>query len=139
MTDDPIAEAKQVLSSPREMLYTKECLVDVIRRLVEVYHEHVDALLNHCEDPECGECGVIICPHRDSFHFHHDGCPACAENEDMRRGYDRAKARRGTDTLSITAPPEVVRYDVYRNGMLAYSTMHDPYDEVSISYSKVPQ
>lgn len=41
----------------------------------------VDALLDHCPDMECFECGKIICPHKDSFHFHHDGCPSCAEHE----------------------------------------------------------
>lgn len=38
----------------------------------------VDALLNHCPDMECAECGVIMCPHKDPMHFHHDGCPSCA-------------------------------------------------------------
>jgi len=40
-----------------------------------------DALLNHCdkEGGECSECGRIVCPHGEPLHFHHDGCPACAE------------------------------------------------------------
>lgn len=41
--------------------------------------EQVDNLLAHCRDPECGMCSIIICPHKDSSHFHHDGCPSCAE------------------------------------------------------------
>lgn len=40
-----------------------------------------DKLLNHCdkESGECSECGKIMCPHECDLHFHHDGCPACAE------------------------------------------------------------
>jgi hypothetical protein len=43
--------------------------------------ETVDKLLNHCDDPECWECGKIICPYGGEMHFHHDGCPTCAEME----------------------------------------------------------
>jgi hypothetical protein len=38
-----------------------------------------DALLEHCPDAECGECGKTMCPYGDELHFHHDGCPSCAE------------------------------------------------------------
>lgn len=41
----------------------------------------IDALLNHCEDGECHVCSQIICPHGEPLHFHHDGCPACAQDE----------------------------------------------------------
>ena len=42
-----------------------------------------DALLAHCdkENGECSVCGTIVCPHKDGMHFHHDGCPSCAEDE----------------------------------------------------------
>lgn len=39
----------------------------------------IDALLNHCEDGECHVCSQIICPYGDGMHFHHDGCPSCAQ------------------------------------------------------------
>ena len=48
---------------------------------LEVAEARVDKLLNHCDDPECWDCGKIICPHQCEMHFHHDGCPACAEHE----------------------------------------------------------
>lgn len=40
-----------------------------------------DELLNHCdkEGGECSECAKIVCPQKDPYHFHHDGCPSCAE------------------------------------------------------------
>ena len=41
----------------------------------------VDVILAHCPDAECVECSRIICPHRDPFHFHHDGCPSCEREE----------------------------------------------------------
>lgn len=39
----------------------------------------MDALLNHCQEGECHVCSEIICQHDCGMHFHHDGCPACAE------------------------------------------------------------
>lgn len=41
----------------------------------------IQALLDHCLNPECHICGEIICPHKHWLHFHHDGCPACAEHD----------------------------------------------------------
>jgi len=42
---------------------------------------NVDEILNSCtaEGGECSTCSIIICPHADPMHFHHDGCPSCAE------------------------------------------------------------
>jgi len=48
---------------------------------VGVMRRQLDALLNHCEDGECVTCAAIICPVGDGMHFHHDGCPGCAEAE----------------------------------------------------------
>lgn len=39
----------------------------------------LDLILAQCPDAECYECGRIICPYKEPLHFHHDGCPACAE------------------------------------------------------------
>ena len=30
-----------------------------------------------CLDDECELCGVLVCPHNEELHYHHDGCPAC--------------------------------------------------------------
>ena len=49
------------------------------KALAEAYGEMVDKLLNHCSEPECYECSVIVCPHNCDLHLHHDGCPACYE------------------------------------------------------------
>lgn len=60
--------------------------LDEFHRRVETTYkagnfELCDELLNACPEPygECPVCSVIICPHKDPMHFHHDGCPACAE------------------------------------------------------------
>lgn len=29
----------------------------------------------------CESCAAVFCPHGERLHFHHDGCPACAEVE----------------------------------------------------------
>ena len=48
---------------------------------IATLEKQVDALLQHCDDPECWTCGKIICPYGGEMHFHHDGCPTCAEME----------------------------------------------------------
>lgn len=48
---------------------------------IEALNVQIDALLAHCPDGECETCSEIICPHKYAMHFHHDGCPACAEHE----------------------------------------------------------
>ena len=36
-----------------------------------------------CEtDSECIPCGEKDCPHGEPLHYHHDGCPACFEDEE---------------------------------------------------------
>jgi hypothetical protein len=41
----------------------------------------VDKLLAHCPDGECFTCGEAVCPHGEPLHFHHDGCPACYQDQ----------------------------------------------------------
>lgn len=54
---------------------------EALKRQISVDEKKLDALLNHCEDGECHVCSQIICPKGDAFHFHHDGCPSCAQDE----------------------------------------------------------
>lgn len=42
-----------------------------------VIGEEIDKLLNLCPNCECSVCSVIVCPHGDKMHLHHDGCPSC--------------------------------------------------------------
>ena len=51
--------------------------VTELEELIEVYEDMVDRLIDHCEDAECMKCAVIVCPHEEPLHFHHDGCPCC--------------------------------------------------------------
>jgi hypothetical protein len=30
-----------------------------------------------CKDAECEICAYRDCPHHDTQHYHHDGCPSC--------------------------------------------------------------
>lgn len=41
-----------------------------------------DELLNQCQADECIVCGWIVCPHHEPLHFHHDGCPACCNDQE---------------------------------------------------------
>lgn len=52
---------------------------EALRNRVAEDERKLDALLAHCDDGECVSCGQIICPHGDGMHFHHDGCPSCAQ------------------------------------------------------------
>ena len=56
---------------------------EALDRMV-IAEEQVQKLLDHCNHPECNICAEIICPHGDFMHFHHDGCPTCAEVEAER-------------------------------------------------------
>ena len=47
-------------------------------------YKKLDAMLEHCADAECTTCATIICPHQDAMHFHHDGCPSCADEENTQ-------------------------------------------------------
>jgi len=56
--------------------------IKVLEGALEELGIKTDALLSHCDKDggECRECSKIICPHKDEMHFHHDGCPSCAED-----------------------------------------------------------
>lgn len=54
---------------------------EALRKQVADYERKLDALLAHCDDGECQICAQIICPHGGAMHFHHDGCPSCAEHD----------------------------------------------------------
>ena len=38
-------------------------------------------LTDECKEAECGWCAVRDCPNKEMLHYHHDGCPACTEEE----------------------------------------------------------
>lgn len=87
-----VDEAVTMLRQQQERILELEgCINDCYKvqkmQADEVYKAQatIDKLLNHCDDPECWDCGKIICPHEDEMHFHHDGCPTCAEMEDYSK------------------------------------------------------
>lgn len=53
------------------------CIADAIAN--NYSEQHIDMLLARCPEGECHVCGIICCPNEDGMHFHHDGCPSCAE------------------------------------------------------------
>lgn len=63
--------------------YTNGRTLDMLDFLVDRYANLVDTLLNHTHDDtgECQFCSELICPHKCPLHFHHDGCPACVEDD----------------------------------------------------------
>lgn len=72
-------------------------IAELERRVAEK-ETMVDGLLQHCADPECMTCGRIICPYSEPMHFHHDGCPACAENESISKS-SKDQQDNGTETV----------------------------------------
>jgi len=63
-----------------KMLSREELIADntLLKAEVERLHKALDHMMTHCADAECTTCSEIVCPHGEPFHFHHDGCPACA-------------------------------------------------------------
>lgn len=56
-------------------------LLDEAANYIQSQDDKINKLLDHCDDPECWDCGKIMCPYGGEMHFHHDGCPTCAEME----------------------------------------------------------
>lgn len=52
-----------------------------LQKLLQRVDQDLEYLLAQCPDPECSTCGMLICPRGDPMHYHHDGCPSCAEDE----------------------------------------------------------
>lgn len=45
-----------------------------------------------CPDAECDVCAFRDCPHHETMHYHHDGCPACHDPRSIYRLWSEAKA-----------------------------------------------
>lgn len=54
---------------------------EMLDEVIAFSDKRINALLDKCGDGECPVCSSIICPDGDVMHFHHDGCPSCAERE----------------------------------------------------------
>lgn len=52
-----------------------------IEALEALGHGIGDNALGACADPECSICAVLDCLHAEPLHHHHDGCPACSQND----------------------------------------------------------
>jgi len=63
----------------------------------------VDRVLSGCEDAECDECAMIICPHADPMHFHHDGCPSCDTQGIRENGTEQQQLAEEARTAINTA------------------------------------
>lgn len=74
---DPFEAAKHLHAQCDALAARLKEASDEIQRLSDI----VDKLLNHCPNGECMECGMIVCPHGEPLHLHHDGCPACAQSD----------------------------------------------------------
>ena len=40
-----------------------------------------------CVQIECVECAKVDCPHNEPLHWHHDGCPACNPNSEIKKSH----------------------------------------------------
>lgn len=75
-----------------------------ILKALKVLHGKVDALLQHCPDPECSACAAIVCPHGEPLHFHHDGCPACAEHTEHCPIHESERCKCGDEASAEEHP-----------------------------------
>jgi hypothetical protein len=82
--DERIANLEAYAKHERS-LASEPLMVEItdLKQQITRLEEICDALLNHCdkENGECSVCATIVCPHKEPFHFHHDGCPACAQDK----------------------------------------------------------
>ena len=47
-------------------------------------YEHTCGDENLRDDDECLACGERDCPFKEPLHYHHDGCPQCDANEELK-------------------------------------------------------
>lgn len=66
----------------------------------------------------CESCAKVFCPHGERLHFHHDGCPACSEeerpeapNEADALVYDLPQVDSGRGVVAVLSPPRVEEKD----------------------------
>jgi len=52
---------------------------EFVRKMMDMPTEELKKRhdVDSCPESECLVCGIIICPHKEPLHCHHDGCPAC--------------------------------------------------------------
>jgi hypothetical protein len=60
--------------------------------------------IDNCKVGECIICGLLVCPHAEPLHFHHDGCPACHLPHDLEADCGPSCA---DDALMATRVPSV--------------------------------
>lgn len=66
------------LNPVHKAIAEQQALVYMMEGLVKKANEQLERTLALCDDPECPTCGMIVCPHGEALHYHHDGCPFCS-------------------------------------------------------------
>ena len=56
--------------------------IDLIDIVMAVYSHQLYAAVCDETDETCIACAMRDCPRREPLHYHHDGCPAC-DNQDV--------------------------------------------------------
>ncbi len=72
-----------------------------------------EKVLSMCPDPECDECGKLVCINGEPLHFHHDGCPGCDGKTNMfeQRMMDRQDDQRWSEFDHYELEPIPTRED----------------------------
>lgn len=72
-------EVAEVLDGLKDAVTRQDRIHTVLRFLLErgCSKQLFEKVLNMCPDPECDECGKLVCINGEPLHFHHDGCPGC--------------------------------------------------------------
>lgn len=72
-------ELAEVLDDLKETITRRDRAHIVLRYLLVrgCSKQLFEKVLNMCPDPECDECGKLVCINGEPLHFHRDGCPGC--------------------------------------------------------------
>jgi hypothetical protein len=81
-TGIPAKRGEAAMTQEEALAYIRECF-GYLARFAEVAVQCTGDLAT-CPVDECEVCSVRECPHRDFLHFHHDGCPACEWQVEVR-------------------------------------------------------
>lgn len=73
-TDEPAAPVAESDQVDERGLLDHDCYH------IDPYHRRETAMVAECEG-----CGGLDCPHGETLHYHHDGCPSCSQDTPSER------------------------------------------------------
>jgi len=85
--EEDLARAKEILAKGKANHFAGTIYQDDLHTAYKLLESFVAEIERPAEpgvpgsEVLCEECAKVFCPHGERLHFHHDGCPACCDDE----------------------------------------------------------